>query len=56
MEFIVTRGTLLTELQKLVILEAIKAKMDISFEDASFEIDNYDTMVVIHEEVKNEVV
>ena len=56
MEFIVTRGTFLTELQKMVILEAIKAKMDISFEDASIEIDNYDTMIIIHEEVKNEMV
>lgn len=57
MYFIVKNNTFLTKMQKKIIQEALKEELDISFQDASYDIEDYDTKIIIHEkECMNEVV
>lgn len=44
-------------MQRKIIIEALKNELEISFEDASYNIEEYNTKITIHEkEDRNEVV
>lgn len=57
MNFIVKNNTFLTKMQRKILEEALKDQLDISFEDASYDMEDHDTKITIHEkEENNEVV